>query len=42
MDIYHVDIMDGTFVPNFGMSVRELNDPAASPTRAITSWLTAT
>lgn len=24
MDIYHVDIMDGTFVPNFGMSVREL------------------
>ena len=23
MDIYHVDIMDGTFVPNFGMSVRE-------------------
>ena len=21
---YHVDIMDGTFVPNFGMSVREL------------------
>ena len=22
MDIYHVDIMDGTFVPNFGMSVR--------------------
>lgn len=25
MDIYHVDIMDGTFVPNFGMSVRELS-----------------
>lgn len=25
MDIYHVDIMDGTFVPNFAMSVRELN-----------------
>ena len=24
MDIYHVDLMDGTFVPNFGMSVREL------------------
>ena len=24
MDIYHVDIKDGTFVPNFGMSVREL------------------
>jgi ribulose-phosphate 3-epimerase len=24
MDIYHVDIMDGTFVQNFGMSVREL------------------
>ena len=24
MDIYHVDIMDGTFVPNFAMSVREL------------------
>lgn len=24
MDIYHVDIMDGTFVPNFGMSVREM------------------
>lgn len=24
MDIYHVDIMDGTFVHNFGMSVREL------------------
>lgn len=24
MDIYHVDIMDGSFVPNFGMSVREL------------------
>lgn len=24
MDIFHVDIMDGTFVPNFGMSVREL------------------
>lgn len=23
MDIYHVDIMDGTFVPNFAMSVRE-------------------
>ena len=25
MDIYHVDIMDGTFVPNFAMSVRELD-----------------
>ena len=25
MDIYHVDIMDGTFVPNFVMSVRELD-----------------
>jgi len=24
MDIYHVDLMDGTFVPNFGMSLREL------------------
>lgn len=24
MDIYHVDIMDGIFVPNFAMSVREL------------------
>ena len=24
MDIYHVDIMDGMFVHNFGMSVREL------------------
>lgn len=24
MDIFHVDIMDGTFVHNFGMSVREL------------------
>ena len=24
MDIYHVDIMDGRFVPNFAMSVREL------------------
>lgn len=24
MDIYHVDIMDGTFVPNFAMSIREL------------------
>lgn len=24
MDIYHVDIMDGTFVNNFGMSLREL------------------
>ena len=24
MDIFHVDIMDGSFVPNFGMSVREL------------------
>ena len=24
MDIYHVDRMDGTFVPNFAMSVREL------------------
>ncbi|MCI9106247.1 MAG: ribulose phosphate epimerase, partial [Lachnospiraceae bacterium] len=24
MDIYHVDIMDGMFVPNFAMSVREL------------------
>ncbi len=24
MDIFHVDIMDGTFVPNFGCSVREL------------------
>lgn len=24
MDIFHVDIMDGTFVPNFGMSIREL------------------
>lgn len=24
MDIYHVDIMDGTFVPNFAMSVREI------------------
>ncbi|MEM5767210.1 MAG: ribulose-phosphate 3-epimerase [Bacillota bacterium] len=24
MDIYHVDVMDGTFVPNFGMSIREI------------------
>lgn len=24
MDIFHVDIMDGTFVPNFGCSLREL------------------
>ncbi len=24
MDIYHVDVMDGTFVQNFGMSIREL------------------
>lgn len=24
IDIYHVDIMDGNFVPNFGMAVREL------------------
>jgi ribulose-phosphate 3-epimerase len=24
MDIYHVDLMDGTFVPDFGMSLREL------------------
>ena len=22
MDIYHVDLMDGTFVTNFGISVR--------------------
>lgn len=25
IDIFHVDIMDGTFVPNFGMSLRELD-----------------
>jgi ribulose-phosphate 3-epimerase len=25
MDIFHVDIMDGTFVPNFAMSVREID-----------------
>lgn len=25
IDIFHVDIMDGSFVPNFGMSVRELD-----------------
>lgn len=24
VDIFHVDIMDGTFVPNFGMSPREI------------------
>lgn len=24
IDIFHVDIMDGVFVPNFGMSLREL------------------
>lgn len=24
MDIFHVDLMDGTFVHNFGMSIREL------------------
>jgi ribulose-phosphate 3-epimerase len=24
IDIYHVDLMDGTFVHNFGMSIREL------------------
>ena len=24
MDIYHVDIMDGTFVPNFAVSIQEL------------------
>lgn len=24
MDIFHVDLMDGTFVQNFGMSIREL------------------
>ena len=24
MDIYHVDLMDGSFVHNFGMSLREL------------------
>ena len=24
MDIYHVDIMDGTFVPNFAMSLTSL------------------
>lgn len=25
IDIFHVDIMDGGFVPNFGMSIRELD-----------------
>jgi ribulose-phosphate 3-epimerase len=25
IDIFHVDIMDGTFVPNFAMSVREID-----------------
>jgi len=25
MDIFHVDIMDGTFVPNFAMSFREID-----------------
>lgn len=25
IDIFHVDIMDGTFVPNFGMSLREID-----------------
>lgn len=25
IDIFHVDIMDGSFVPNFGMSLRELS-----------------
>ena len=24
MDVFHVDLMDGTFVPNFGCSLREL------------------
>ena len=25
IDIFHLDLMDGTFVPNFGMSVREID-----------------
>lgn len=25
IDIFHVDIMDGSFVPNFGMSLREID-----------------
>jgi ribulose-phosphate 3-epimerase len=25
IDIFHIDIMDGTFVPNFGMSIREID-----------------
>ena len=25
VDIFHVDIMDGSFVPNFGMSMREMD-----------------
>lgn len=25
IDIFHIDIMDGTFVPNFGMTVREID-----------------
>ena len=25
IDMYHIDIMDGTFVPNFAMSVREID-----------------
>ena len=24
-DIFHIDIMDGTFVPNFGMGLQDLN-----------------
>jgi len=25
IDIFHIDIMDGTFVPNFGMAIREID-----------------
>ena len=35
IDIFHVDIMDGAFVPNFGMSLREMDLIRANTTKLI-------
>ena len=39
MDIYHVDLMDGTFVPNFGMSVRCLLYTSTGEMGGDAGWL---